>query len=257
VKSRLLEIAVSIISIGIFIAIWQAITQLSTFYRLFIATPLETAQDFASVLSNPQVYLRIEDTFAVTTASFFVALVLGIIIGIVVASIHPLRAALSPYLTLANATPRSVFIPIFWVLFGFLTAYRFYFGLFSGIWPVLIGLMYSLETVDPQLVKVARSMGASRIQVYRRVVLPTLIPAILVAARLCWNLTLGAIVVAEEFAGDYGVGWLTVHYAQQFFVGVGPLYVVVLAVALIAMSINLVLLLIEKWFTRWNRTLGA
>lgn len=250
-QGTIFTIALFALGIGVIIVIWQTLFQDKIIGPLFLASPMQTVQNFIGVLSQPPVYARLEDTIRLTFAAFFSAILLGSGIGLLIGGISVARASLEPYVVLANSIPRVVFVPFFWALFGVTNNYYFFFGFVSSVIPVIINVIFALKAVDPQLLKVATVFGASKFQMYRKVFVPTVIPSILGAARLSFNLAFGGVIIAEEFAGSFGAGYLAAFYADAF--QPIPLYVIVSAIALIGASVNVALLEIEKWYTRWNR----
>ncbi|MHB1908504.1 MAG: ABC transporter permease [Nitrososphaerales archaeon] len=205
-------------------------------------------------MSYPPVYVRLSETLRITVLAFFSAIIIGSGIGLIIGGIGVLKSALEPYVVLANSIPRAIFVPLFWAYFGVGDNYRFFFALVSSTIPVIINVMYALRSVDPQLIRVASAFGASVRQTYSKLIVPTIIPAILGAARLSFNLAFGGVIIAEEFQGSFGVGDLAVNYANGFQSSdTISLYSLVVAIALIAVSVNVALLLLEKWYLRWNR----
>lgn len=255
IKHNLVVIGLFCLALIVLLLIWEEIVLSNVINNLFLATPVQVAQNFVSVLSEPQVYVRLEETLRLAFLAFAFAIVIGSGIGLLIGGIRILKAAFEPYVILANSVPRAIFVPLFWAYFGFGDNYRFFFGFVSSIIPVVINVMYAVRAVDPQLFKVATSFGASKRQAYTKVVVPTIIPAVLGAARLSFNLAFGGVIIAEEFVGSFGAGFLAVSYASAFDTySTISLYSIVVAIALIAVTVNVGLLLIEKWYLRWNRS---
>ena len=190
--------------------------------------------------------------YGVQVPIFTIAAVLAfaIVLGLVIGSFRSWRDGTSPYLIILSGLPRSMFLPLFLLLFGFGLLYQFWFAFLSGIVPILINTIYGTQNVDLKLVRVARSMGASTAQVTRKIVLPSVVPSILTGARISFALTYGAVVLSEELVGSSGIGILASTYAELF--RPVELYSVVVFAALFGIAMYWVLLLLEKHFTRWN-----
>lgn len=249
-RRRLLITILQIVSVGIFLSVWQIIYNLRLVPLSFIAGPIQVASGFIRVLQLKGVIHNLIFGVQVTIFTFAAVLAFGIVLGLVIGSFRSWRDGTSPYLIILSGLPRSMFLPLFLLLFGFGLLYQFWFAFLSGIVPILINTIYGTQNVDLKLVRVARSMGASTAQVTRKIVLPSVVPSILTGARISFALTYGAVVLSEELVGSSGIGILASTYAELF--RPVELYSVVVFAALFGIAMYWVLLLLEKHFTRWN-----
>jgi ABC-type nitrate/sulfonate/bicarbonate transport system permease component len=249
-RRRLIITGIQVLTVGVFLLIWQMIVVFRVVPLIFIASPVQVFNSFANVLSQEGVLHNLFLGVEVTMVSFGAVLAIGILLGLVIGSYKSLRNGTNPYLITLSALPRSMFLPLFLLLFGFGLRYQFWFAFLSGIVPILINTIYGTQHVDLKLVRVARSMGASGAQVIRKIVLPSVVPSMLTGARISFGLTYGAVILSEELVGSSGIGILASTYAELF----RPieLYSVVVFAALFGIAMYLVLLWIEKRFTRWN-----
>lgn len=242
--------ALQVLAFAVFFGIWQYIYSSSLVPHQLLAPPLDTFTHFFPLVSTHFVYSRVLFSLEVILLAFVTTVLAGMALGMIIGEIVYLRRVLEPYTVLVNSIPRVMFVPLFWAFFGLGVTYQFAFAFISGIFPVLLTTMYSVGNIDPNLVRLSRSLGATSLQLQFKVMIPNIIPSVLSAARLSFNLTLGGVLIAEEFAGTSGVGYLATYFAttQQPI----SLYVVVTVVALMSILLNLALLTLEKYVIRWN-----
>ncbi len=252
-KRLLIIVGIQAASFAAIILVWQYLYSANIIPHLFLTSPYLVGTHFLKVATNPQVVQGFSFTLRVIATAFAAALLVGAAIGLTVGEILNLKTVMVPYLILMNSIPRVMFIVLFWTLIGFGFMYEFSFAFFSGLFPVIINTLYAVETVDPNHIRLARSFGAGATQIQTKVMLPTVFPSILSASRLTFNLVIGGVIIAEEFtggSGSSGIGSLTTKFSFTF--QTVNLYTVVVMVALLSIAINLILLQLEKYITRWN-----
>jgi NitT/TauT family transport system permease protein len=167
--------------------------------------------------------------------AFAIAAALGIPAGLVSGRYKTLSDATDPLLAALNATPQVAFLPlvVLWVGVG-LPARIFIIALLMIV-PILINANAAVRTVDPKLLRLAKSVGASERQVFRTIILPASAPFLLAAVRLAIGRGMVGIVVGELYGGAIGVGVMinragaTFHTAEVF---VGVLTIVAVGLIL-------------------------
>jgi len=134
------------------------------------------------------------------------AAILGIILGLLVGWYARLRYALDPFITFLYATPRIVLLPLFIIWFGIGVESKIAVVFLGAIFAILINTTAGVRNLDANLVKVARSFGASDFQLFRTIALPGSVPFILTGLRLGIGHALTGVVVGELVAAQFGVG---------------------------------------------------
>jgi ABC-type nitrate/sulfonate/bicarbonate transport system permease component len=172
------------------------------------------------------------------------AVALGILAGLCV----PLRHMVEPVIEFVRPIPPLAFLPMFLVWFGLGEASKVAFIGYTTFFPMFIAVAASVLRVDVMLLRAAASLGASRADLIRRVILPASMPGIIVALRLGFGLALFVIVGAEFMGADAGLGHLIME-GRTFF---NPAQIVMgaLVLGLLGSLINALLLLAERRMVR-------
>ena len=154
-----------------------------------------------------------------------------------------------PVIEFVRPIPPLAFLPMFLVWFGLGEASKVAFIGYTTFFPMFIAIAASVLRVDVVLLRAAASLGASRADLVRRVILPAALPGIIVAFRLGIGLALFVIVGAEFMGADAGLGNLIME-GRVFF---NPAQIVMgaLVLGLLGSLINTLLLAAER------RLLGA
>src|SRR5947209_3990130 len=180
---------------------------------------------------------RIGEGFAIAAVA---ALALGLVVGLSTL----VRLAVEPVIEFVRPIPPLAFLPMFLVWFGLGETSKVAFIAYTTFFPMFVGTGASLLRVDVMLLRAAASLGASRRDLLRRVVLPGALPALVVALRLGFGLAIFVIVGAEFMGADAGLGNLIME-GRVFF---NPAQIVMGALLLGALGslVNALLLMTER-----------
>jgi ABC-type nitrate/sulfonate/bicarbonate transport system permease component len=184
------------------------------------------------------------------TEGFGLAAVAALGLGVLVGLAAPLRLMLEPVIEFVRPIPPLAFLPMFLVWFGLGETSKVAFIGYTTFFPMFVGIAASLRRVDVMLLRAAASLGASRRDLIRHVVLPAALPGIVVALRLGFGLALFVIVGAEFMGADAGLGHLIME-GRVFF---NPTQIVMgaLVLGLLGSLVNGLLLAAERRVLRWR-----
>jgi NitT/TauT family transport system permease protein len=124
------------------------------------------------------------------------------------------------------------------------------YGTIHGVFPILVMVMAAVRDVDPMLVTVGRAYGASRLQLYRKVVLPAIVPSVIASMRLGVVFCLLGVLIVEMFAGVRGMGALMSALANGF--QAPELFAATALVSVASIALVLVLDAVNERLSRWR-----
>jgi NitT/TauT family transport system permease protein/taurine transport system permease protein len=136
----------------------------------------------------------------------------GILLGAVVGSLPRPRILIMPIISSLYAVPLVILYPVFTVWFGIGAESKIAFAAIYGFLPTMLSTAAGIQTIDPQLLLAARSMGATVSQRLIRVVLPAAIPTVLSGLRVGGALVIVGVVVSEMLISSAGIGYLISRY---------------------------------------------
>lgn len=171
----------------------------------------------------------------ITTLEVVVGFVLGSLLGAMIGyalGLSPkVESVLSPYLLALQIAPKVAFAPLFVMWLGYTVYPKILVAILIVFFPVLINVLSSMRTMDADMINLARSFSATRIQVFRMVEYPTTLPALFSGLRIASTLAVIGVVVGELVGGNMGLGYLLVFFEGQgntagVFVVIGALTVI-------------------------------
>lgn len=139
----------------------------------------------------------------------------GILLGATTATLAPLRWLIDPSLQALRAVPSLAWVPLFILWFGILETPKVLLIAVGVFFPVYVGVAGAIASVDRKLIEVGRVFRLSRTAQVRRILLPAVLPATLVALRTGLGLGFLFVVAAELMGASEGLGYLLVD-GQQF-----------------------------------------
>jgi ABC-type nitrate/sulfonate/bicarbonate transport system permease component len=237
-------------ALGLWAAVTAANTGLEVVNPALLPGPAEVARVGLELVRSGELgrhFLtslgRVAQGFGLAAAA---ALALGLLVGLCV----PLRLMVEPIVEFVRPIPPLAFLPMFLVWFGLGEASKVAFIGYTTFFPMFVAITASVLRVDVVLLRAAASLGASRADLVRRVMLPAALPGIVVALRVGVGLALFVIVGAEFMGADAGLGHLIME-GRTFF---NPPQIVMgaLVLGLLGSLVNATLLAAERRLLRWR-----
>jgi NitT/TauT family transport system permease protein len=236
-------------------ALWELCARVLVRNDLFFAPLSAVALRAAELWSTGELQTHIEASFLEFAGGFLLSVVIGIAFGVVLAESRIIRGLVDPWMSMLYATPIIALGPLFILWLGIGLTSKIAIVFLTAVFPILINTVTGLTNTDRTLIEVARSFGASPLQIYTKVRMPAAVPFIIAGLRLSVARALVGVVVAELFGARAGLGFLILNAAQSFdtaglFVGV-----IILAIAGV-ISVEL-LKWIEAMLVPWQTREGG
>lgn len=235
------------------ILLWESMPHLLTLPKglsLFFTTPSKVIDVWYQLIIEN----KIQEHFYVSSIEFLaglgLAIAVGLPVGLIAGRSRIIDAMVDPFVTVFNATPRLIFLPLFILWFGIGMWSKIMIVFVGAVFPLLINTYEGVKNVDRVLVNVVRSFGANEWQTMKIVVLPNSVPYIIAGLRLAIGRAILGVVVGEFFGASKGIGFMIATAATNYKVDV-----VFVGVA-IFMGLSLVLTMavkkLESNLARWR-----
>ena len=222
---------------------------------VLVPTPTDVATVFADSVRDGSLPRHVATSLVRVGEGFGIAAGLAVALGVLAAMCGPLRLMLEPVIEFVRPIPPLAFLPMFLVWFGLGEASKVAFIAYTTFFPMFVAIAASVLRVDVMLLRAAASLGARRVDLIRRVVLPAAFPGIIVALRVGFGLALFVIVGAEFMGADAGLGHLIME-GRTFF---NPAQIVMgaLVLGLLGSVVNALLIVAERRYLRWRAAASA
>ena len=220
-----LRIGVSILCVLI---AWQLLATYIVRNRLLLVPPGDVFAALGHEAASGALWTNGLATISAVAAAFPVSVVIGIALGLALASSRLFSLTAGPMMTAMYSVPVVALAPLFiaWLGLGF--ASKFVIVALVSVFPILVTTEAGLRATDRHLIEVARSFDASRLQLFRTVTLPYALPYVVSGVRVAWARALVGIIVAEFFGSFAGFGFAILAAEQTFDTATLLAYVILL-----------------------------
>jgi NitT/TauT family transport system permease protein len=247
----LIRLSPWLFTIGL-IVFWEAAVYIFKIPVFFLPPPTAIAQAFVDY-SGP-IARNSWITLETTLIGFALAVGFGLLLGLLVGWSRTMYAGLYPLMIGFNAIPKVALVPILvlWFGIGFIPAVLTAFLI--SFFPIVVNVATGLATIEPELEDVLKALGASKLDIMRKVGIPRTLPYFFGSLKVAITLAFVGSVISESVASNYGIGNLMLQAQAQFQVPLIFAGLVVLAVEGIAMYAAMAIL--ERRMTGWAQRSG-
>jgi NitT/TauT family transport system permease protein len=238
------------VAITVFLVLWELAPRLGLAEPAFLPPLTEVLRTGLELVGNGQLASHVQASVCRSLVGFGLAILYAVPLGLAIGWYRPFASVVSPLLEALRNTAALALLPVFILLLGIGEASKIALVIYSCSFPILLNTIAGVRNVDPLLIKSARTMGLSPLQLFRKVILPASVPTIFVGIRLAGAYSLLVLVAAEMIGAKAGLGYLII-YAQYNF-QIPNMYVGILSLTIIGLVFNQLLQQLEKHFTRWK-----
>lgn len=231
----------------LFVLLWQAIVIVGSYPHFILPGPLVVGERFVSGWAQGVIWPHFVTTLLEVLSGLLVGGLAGILTGILLARSALASRLLSPYIVAAQATPILALAPLIALWFGTGLASRLLICALICYFPIAVGTMVGIRSVDPKLVEMGRSLRATRWQLLARIEVPSALPQILGGLRIGVTLAVVGAIVAEWAGGDRGLGVL-INLARGSMFDIPLMFATLLTIALLGLALYLAVVAAERRF---------
>jgi NitT/TauT family transport system permease protein len=193
-------------------------------------------------------------TFLECIYGFFLAMLLGIPIAIVMTYSKTLHSMFYPLLVASQSIPKVALAPILLVWFGTGIESKLVMVFVIAFFPIVVDTSTGLRSTSPELLELARSLQSSRLQTFFKVQLPSALPLIFSGAKIAVTLAVIGAVIGEYIGSNDGLGTLLLAASSQMNTALAWAALVILS--LLGMLLYAAVVLAERVFMPWADTGG-
>jgi taurine transport system permease protein len=248
------SIGMSLVSIAAMLGLWIVATELAWVKPLFLPKPeaiwLAFKQAVAGDLDNHTLLGHFGWSMYRVFSAFALAVVIGIPVGILMGVSRFARGFFDPPIEFYRPLPPLAYLPLMIIWFGIGELSKILLLFLAIFAPVALSARAGVKSVSQEQIQAALSMGASRAQVVRNVILPAALPEILVGLRIGMGVGWTTLVAAEMVAADAGVGKMV--YNASNFLRTDVVILGILAIGFVAYVFETLMRWFERWAVPWK-----
>lgn len=200
----------------LFLVIWEASARLHLIDAFIFSSPSRVYQMFVSMVADRSIFLHMGITLAETIISFLLVFLCSLLIAILLWLFRSLSKILEPYLVVLNSLPKSALAPLLIVWLGANMKTIIVAGMSVAVFGSILTIYTGFSEVDPEKIKLIRTLGGNRKDVLQKVVLPSSIPIFVNTMKVNIGLCLVGVVIGEFIGSRQGLGYLIIYGSQVF-----------------------------------------
>jgi NitT/TauT family transport system permease protein len=238
------------LAIGALAAVWEVFPRLHLVDATFLPPLSEVLRAWGALLVDGELAQHIQASLVRSLSGLGLAILLAVPLGLLIGWYKPVAVLLNPLLEVFRNTAALALMPVFILILGLGETSKVAIIVYGCAWPILLNTISGVKTVDPLLVKSARSMGLPPPRLFQKVILPAAVPTIFTGIRLAGAYSILILIAAELAGAKAGLGYL-ISYAQQNF-DIADMYAGIVTISAIGLVINQSLVYVERRFSTWR-----
>ena len=236
-------------AVALVLILWQAICSFGFVESFMLPSPIQVVQAFVTE------FPALMEHAGITLAEAFLGLVLGILLGFVIAVImdqfEPLYKACYPLIVLTQTIPTVAIAPLLVLWFGYEMAPKVILIVITTFFPITIGLLNGFRSVDPDSIHLLRAMGAGRWQIFSHIKLPGAMSQFFSGLRISASYAVVGAVISEWLGGFGGLGVYMTRVKKAF--AFDKMFAVIFLISVISLLLMKGVDLLQKACMPWEK----
>jgi NitT/TauT family transport system permease protein len=237
------------------LALWYAVRASGLVSPALVPTPWDVLTRFWSLLWQGTLGMDILMSTQRVVIGVALGITLAVPVGFLLGWYRQVRSFIDPLINFFRALPPIALIPLVIVYFGIgepaKVVILFYAAFFAGV----IVMYEGIAQISPIFVRVARTLGASDGEIFRKVVVPMAVPHVLTALRVALGVAWATLVASELIAAQQGLG-AVIQDAAAFF-QLDIIYVGIICIGFVALAMDIVLRAVTRRLVSWQERIAA
>lgn len=207
---------IKILILLLFLIIWQITAQAKIINPFLTSYPTEIIKTILSLLKENNLLTHIWVTLYETIVSFTSASIIGLLTAAILWKSKILAKILDPYLTVLNSLPKISLGPLIIIWIGANTKSIIFMALLISVFTTIINMYNAFITTDKSKIILMKSLGATKTQIFTKLVLRGNIPSLINTLKINISLSLIGVIMGELLVSKQGLGYLITYGTQVF-----------------------------------------
>lgn len=229
---------------------WELAPRFGLVDGTFLPPFSEVAQAWWELVANGQLADNAQASLVRSFSGFGIAVAVSVPLGLLIGWYRPVADLLNPLLQVFLNTAALALLPVFVLLLGIGETSKISIVVYACAWPILFNTISAVRTVDPTLLRLAKSMDLSALRLFQKVILPASVPTIFTGIRLAGAVSIVVLVAAEMIGAKAGLGYLI--NASQYNFAIPQMYAGIVTISVIGVAFNQLLVAVEKRLSSWR-----
>jgi ABC-type nitrate/sulfonate/bicarbonate transport system permease component len=241
--------AIRTASVAVFFVIWEYYGRRMD--PIFMAPPSAIFDAALQLIHSGALRKALVQTLWPFSVGIALTVIVGTLLGIVIAQWRILEYILDPFINALYAIPRIALVPLIILWAGLEFTGKVTILVSVAIFPITVNTYAGIRDVRGSMLEIGRAYGATEWQIFSKIVMPAAVPFIMAGIRLAVGLAIIGIIVAEFFTAISGLGGMIVEYANVF--ATAKLFVPIIVIALVGVVLTELVMWLERRMSRWRQ----
>ncbi|NOQ63245.1 MAG: ABC transporter permease subunit [Methyloprofundus sp.] len=198
----------SLLSFSMVILLWELVTRYSGWSSQVFPSPSAVFSSMLELITNGELLKHTVASLFRVTAGFYLAVVLGIPLGIILGRVKIAKLLFNPLVQFLRPISPLAWIPLAMLWFGIGDVPAIFLIFLSSFFPLVVSTSVAVESIKPTYFQVASNFNFSRMEVLTKIIIPAITPNVIIALRLTITIAWLVVVAAEMIAVQSGLGYM-------------------------------------------------
>jgi ABC-type nitrate/sulfonate/bicarbonate transport system permease component len=230
-------------------ALWEAGVRLGGVPTFILPAP---SQVVVSLVKNfPVIADHTRITLYEAMTGFVIAVLLSFVLAFIMDSVPVIKKALYPVLVISQTIPIITIAPLFVIWFGYGLLPKVIVVMLVCFFPMVVSFMAGLQGVDGEMYDLLKSMGASRMQIFRLLKLPGALPSLFSGMKISAAYSIMGAVIGEWLGARAGLGEFMRRSMHSF--AVDKTFAAIIVITVLSLAVFETIKLLEGWLMPWAK----
>ena len=215
-KEKIIIRLSQILILVLFFAIWEILSRLSIIDTFLLSSPSKIISTIIELYKSNNLFIHIFTTLEEIIISFILGNIIGFIISSILWFSRRLEKILDPFLTVLNSLPKVAFGPLIIIICGANTKSIIIMSLLISTIISILNLNSVFKSTDINRIKIIKTMGGNKLDIFFRVVIPSNINFIIDSFKVNISMCFVGVIMGEFLVSKKGIGYL-INYGSQIF----------------------------------------
>jgi len=243
---------IKLLTILVLVGLWEGLSRSGLFYKGVLPSTWVVVQAIAGELVDSSFYHDLGITMLESSVGFVAGAIIALLFAMVLGTNAYVRKMIEPYIIAIGGTPKIIFLPILFLVFGLGIESKMAKAALSAFFPIVLSTTSGIVQIPPVLLRVGRGFDLSRWQMLTKIYLPAIANPLLTGLQLGVAMAIIGVLSAEISYANACLGYRLIRNADQF--KISQLYAVVILIFTISATINLAIIRLQKQLNRHERS---
>jgi NitT/TauT family transport system permease protein len=227
---------------------WWVVTEAGWVAAYILPSPADTLAAFTDNVAYLWHHTAV--TTIETVVGFVISVVVGVLVAIVMVYSRTLERTFYPLILFAQVIPKIAIAPLFIVWMGFGPEPKILVAVLMAFFPIVISGISGLRTIDPEILELTSTMGASRLKTFMKVRFPAALPELLSGMKVAATLAVTGAVVGEFVGANEGLGYVILQANGN--VDTAMLFAALFIMSILGILLFAIIIIAERLLVPWH-----